>query len=232
LGQTSNEGGQCYNLCSDGQMWSIIYKRCEICPASTFAQAGEISCTRCPTHTFSIEGLPVCFPDNFIGAVMKLDQPFEESNSEQFQRAISSILNISTNDVFIITSRPGSTIYYFYLNLIGLKLPAISSLLSGNELMLQLYEYYQTLDPIVTNSNLPPILSFNLLAVESVSDVFPQSSVVNSISQPQAIVPLQPQPISEQTAYYISAVPSTGSSLSSSSISWLLFMVLIFVLFC
>jgi hypothetical protein len=206
-------------------MWSIIYKRCETCPASTYALAGDISCTRCSTNTFSIEGLPVCFPNNFVGAVMKLDQPFGNSNDEQFQRAISSILNITTNDVFIIASRPGSTIYYFYLNVIGLKLPAISSLLSGNELMLQLYEYYQTLDPIITNSNLPPILSFNLLTVESVEAELPQSSVVNSISQPQAIVPPQPQPIEEQFAYYI---PSTGSSFNNHLMmnNWLFYVVL------
>ena len=39
-------------------MWNTIYKCCEVCPSSTFAFAGDISCTCCP----SIELLPDCLP--------------------------------------------------------------------------------------------------------------------------------------------------------------------------
>ena len=168
-------------------MWSITYKRCEICPASTFARSGDISCTRCPTYTFSNDGLPVCFPNNFVGAIIKLDQDFETSDNEQFQRSISSILNITTNDVFIIDSRPGSTIYYFYLNVIGFKLNPLRSQISGNELMLQFYELYQTNSPILKFSSLAPILSLNLVTVQD-----PMSSSQQGVSiqsQPSAIVP-------------------------------------------
>ena len=57
-------------------MWNVTFKRCEICPSSTYSRSGDTSCTCCPTLFYSIEQIPVCFPIGRIGGIMKLDQNY------------------------------------------------------------------------------------------------------------------------------------------------------------
>jgi len=209
-------------------MWSIVYKRCETCPASTFAQAGDISCTRCSVNTYSIDSLPVCFPNGRIGGVIEFDSLFVESLPQVFQRTIATLLNLtSPSNVVIVSSRPSSTIYYFYLNDDNSKLNPLASALSGNEQMLLLYDTYVTKSPYLTQSQLPPILSFNLVALQGQTGGTGQLLLVPASfeDQPVAIVLPQPKVLNGQVVY----LSNQGHQLSNSATTSLLVLFISFL---
>jgi len=156
---------------------------------------------------------------------MKLDQLFEDSREEDFQRSIALILNLTfASDVTVLLSRPGSTIYYFFITEGDAKFDPIQTDITGNEYMALLYDLYLENSPQLTESNLPTILSFNVVANTAVTGgygaVFYSGSQVTDAVVPPPITLLPP----EKVVYLL----SDGYSVSSSA--FILFITLLVLL--
>jgi hypothetical protein len=146
IGQTSLPGGQCTDRCPDGQAWSNAYQLCTICPASTVALSGAVSCTRCPFAHYSAQAMGACFPNDRIGGVMRVDVPFEEANEEAIVRDVANLLDTEMHSIQVVIMRPGSTLLYFTISDPEQKDLELGSSdlrrLGGNEKMLLLYQWW------------------------------------------------------------------------------------------
>jgi len=210
-------------------MWSTTFRRCEVCPTSSFAVSGDISCTRCPRNHYSTDGLATCFPTLRIGGVLELDADFGSYRTEDFQRSLGSLLNLtSPSNVVVLLSRPGSTVFYFYITEGSARINSSSTDLNGNEQMLLFYDLYVTSSPTITNSGLPSILSFQIVSRDSENGG--DSGVVlfqPSEPQPNVLVPPQPIIIDQKIVYQVvNQAPILSCSIFVLFISSLLLLLL------
>jgi len=149
-----------------------------------------LSCTVCPRGSYSLAGFSSCFPKGSIGGIMKVDQVFQIANVGDFCRQIALLANFSVNDCEVIAVQP-STTYYFYLRdtLVDKAHPE----LSGNQQMIQLYNWFISDDSVLDLSNLPPIISFEIVTFDNLNGVPVTLFLGESTLAPVIpIVPTQP----------------------------------------
>jgi len=156
---------------------------------------------------------------------MKLDQLFQDSREEDFQRSIALLLNLTfASDVTVLLARPGSTIYYFIITEGNAKFDPIQTDITGNEYMVLLYDLYLGNSPQLTESNLPTILNFNVVANTAVTGGYGASffsgNQVSDATVPPSITLLPP----EKVVYLL----SDGHSITSSA--FILFITLLVLL--
>ena len=226
-GQTSNEGGQCFNRCKDGEMWSTIFKRCEVCPASTFAVAGDVSCTRCPRNQYSTDQLPICFPIGRYGGIAQVEENYLLADQTLFHSSVAKILNISEFSVEVVVIRP-STIYYFYITEGDIIHRLNNDNKTGNELMLQFYQMYLDGALELFDTPLPQFLAFTIVT----SDETDQQNngylllASNSAELPSEIVPPNPVLVPQQ----VIVLANSANPLSISTLQSLFMLILCFLI--
>ena len=194
FGQTSNAGGRCIDRCPDGQSWNQAFQLCVVCPVNTFALSGSTSCTRCPYGHFAPDGGAICFPQDRVGGVLRIDVPFTQVDEEQVVRALANLLDSEMSWFNVHMVRPGSTVFYFSISdPSAADLTADASAvrkLSGNEKMLLFYQWWVMGDSRIDD------LPFDLLDLKefaldptSATNVIPLFAP--SSAPPEAIIPPQ-----------------------------------------
>lgn len=131
-------------------IYSQAFGLCQICQEDTFSHSGDIACTRCAPNHWAPEQAGACFPNDRVGAIMRVEGDFQSFNPEQFKRAIAVAVDAEVDDVVLEGWFPGSVIVYFYIedpdpNMVDDDDSNIRKL-SGNEKQLLLYQWFVTDD--------------------------------------------------------------------------------------
>jgi len=156
-----------------------------------------------------------------------LDISYGVSRSEDFSRSLAYILNISSDQVNVLARRPGSTVYYFYIDITGSKTNAQSTDVSGDELMVLLFNLYNTASPRISESRLPTILAFNIVAKDPSSDNQGVTLFQQQQSPAEPLVPQLPVIIEQQIVYLENSATSLTHSFADTYLFFLAVILLI-----
>jgi hypothetical protein len=83
-----------------------------------------------------------------LGGVMRIDTPIHEFERRSWQREIANLFDTEVTDINVFAARPGSTVVYFQIDdprpprAGAAAAPTTLSLLSGDEKMLLLYQWW------------------------------------------------------------------------------------------
>jgi len=127
---------------------------------------------------------------------MKLDQVFQTARDDDFARSIAQLTQLSVADVQIIAKQPGSTVYYFYLT--DSSVNKSNPQQSANAQMILLYNWYISDNPILQQTGLPPIISFQIVAFDAQTEEPTVLLLGTDSTEVEAIVPSQPSVATDQ----------------------------------